>query len=71
MPEATQERLSSRKFMALVATFIASCIFGWFKPEFVGSFSILSTFWVLLLGIYFGANVTQRYNELKNGKSSG
>lgn len=65
---AEQERLSSRKFLSLVGVFCMSCVFGWFRPEFVGDAQALFTFWVFLLSIYFGANVTEKYHQLKNGK---
>lgn len=64
---AVPERLSSRKFLSLVAVFVASCVFGWFRPEFVGTFQNLSTFWIMILGIYFGANVTEKWKSLGGG----
>ena len=68
MAEQSPERLSSRKFMSCIGVFLASGVFGWFKPEFVGTAQVLFTFWTLLFAIYFGANVTSRYHEIKNGK---
>jgi len=68
MADLVDPRLSSRKFMLLVAVFIASCTFAWFKPEFVGNAQILFNFWIFLLGIYFGANVGEYYTKMKNGK---
>lgn len=63
-----EKRMSSRKWLSLVGVFLASCAFGWFKPEFVGTAATLFNFWLILLGLYFGANVAEKYNALKNGK---
>lgn len=65
-----EERMSSRKFLSLVGVFLASCLFAWFRPEFVGNGANLFTFWVLLLSIYFGANVTEKYHKIKNGNGA-
>lgn len=60
-PTQTQEHFSSRKFIILASVFVVSALFGWFRPEFVGTFSVLTGFWLVLLGIYFGANVSDSF----------
>jgi len=62
------ERLSSRKFMSLVGVFLGSFAIAWFKPEFVGNAGTLFNFWTMLLGIYFGANVTEKF-VTRNGSN--
>jgi hypothetical protein len=66
---ALREKLKSRKFIALAATWAASFALAWFKTEFVGTAQNLFNFWVLLLGIYFGADVGDKIvKKVKNGE---
>ena len=65
--ETIMERLSSRKFLTVVGLFIASGMFGWFKPEFVGNAQTLFNFWMMLIALYLGANVGQKWVN-KNSK---
>lgn len=62
--------ISQRKFTLVTLSFVMSSVFGWFKPEFVGDAQTLFNFWIFLIGLYFGANVVQKYNEKKNGNGA-
>ena len=68
MKQETKERLSSRKFLSLVGLFTMSSIFAWFHPDFVGGAQTLFNFWIFLIGLYFGANISEKYFTSKNGK---
>ena len=63
--ETIMERLSSRKFLTVVGLFVASGVFAWFKPEFVGNAQTLFNFWIMLITLYLGANVGQKWVNKK------
>jgi len=62
---ATNGKLASRKFLAWCMVFVSSTALAWGKPDFVGNGQVLFTFWVFMLGLYFGANVVEKTTQSK------
>jgi len=58
-------RFTSRKFLSLVVVWLTSLVLGFTMPDFVGNAQVLFNFWTLLLGLYFGGNVAERYTNRK------